>query len=354
MFIRFLGVSAMLVIVGGCNTAAVPGGWVPGVPADPRDPRDPYDPRSPYDPKDSTPARQQLVAVGDEGTILTSTDGYDWFEESSRVDEDLTSIATGRSLFVAVGKAGTILTSRDAITWTRRDSRTDVDLEDVIYTGENFVAVGGDQDSGAVALKSWDGVTWTELDAPSRYTFHAVTHGAGTLVAAARNRNDQDDRSLFTADVSSGSGSDVWSRRQGPDFEDSLHNGDLTMVVGGHRASTSRNGLDWNRRELPSDRKAKAVGYGNYTFVVVGEKGAIFTSRDGDQWDERQSVLSGGNGNGNDNEQELRGVAYGRTGFAAVGRYGKIVTSTDGRNWTREVSGSKEDLVDVVYGPALR
>ena len=49
----------------------------------------------------------------------------------------------GNGRFVAVGEDGTILTSPDGVSWTRRTSGTSNRLEGVAYGNGLFVAVGG-------------------------------------------------------------------------------------------------------------------------------------------------------------------------------------------------------------------
>jgi hypothetical protein len=49
--------------------------------------------------------------VGNNGTILTSTNGATWTEGRSGTSDGLLDIAYGNGTFVAVGYVGTILTS---------------------------------------------------------------------------------------------------------------------------------------------------------------------------------------------------------------------------------------------------
>lgn len=51
-------------------------------------------------------------------TILSSTDGTRWQEETSPTANDLYSVVFADGLWVAVGGSGTILTSRDARQWS--------------------------------------------------------------------------------------------------------------------------------------------------------------------------------------------------------------------------------------------
>ena len=65
-----------------------------------------------------------FVAVGNSGTLLTSSDGTSWTSRTSGSSENLWNSYYGNSTFVTVGNKGTILTSSDGITWTSRTSGT--------------------------------------------------------------------------------------------------------------------------------------------------------------------------------------------------------------------------------------
>src|SRR4051812_13100386 len=67
----------------------------------------------------------QWVAVGEQGTILTSPDGATWTPRTSGFPTRwLVGVGygtpNGNGLWVAVGESGLILTSPDAVTWTAR------------------------------------------------------------------------------------------------------------------------------------------------------------------------------------------------------------------------------------------
>lgn len=57
------------------------------------------------------------VAVGDGGTILTSTNGTTWKEKKSYTSENLQAVYYANSLWVAVGSKGMIVTSKKGISW---------------------------------------------------------------------------------------------------------------------------------------------------------------------------------------------------------------------------------------------
>ena len=101
------------------------------------------------------------VAVGNSGTIVTSTNGTTWTVRSSGVSNHLNSVAfrsaSGQQLFVAVGNSGAIVTSTNGTTWTARTSITNYQLSDVIYANGMFVAVGPND-----IFTSTDGINWTK------------------------------------------------------------------------------------------------------------------------------------------------------------------------------------------------
>jgi len=60
-------------------------------------------------------ANGQYIAVGEAGTILTSSNRTSWIQRYSGVDGRLSAVAFGAGRFVAVGDHGTIVTSVDGI-----------------------------------------------------------------------------------------------------------------------------------------------------------------------------------------------------------------------------------------------
>ena len=76
------------------------------------------------DDSSSTTSSGLFVAVGDNGKILTSSDGTTWTSRTSGTTEYLRGGAYGNSTLVVVGSSGTILTSSDGTTWTSRTSGT--------------------------------------------------------------------------------------------------------------------------------------------------------------------------------------------------------------------------------------
>ena len=92
----------------------------------------------------------QFVAVGNLGTILTSTDGTNWIQQQSGTAIGLWGIAYGNGQFVAEGGPGIILTSADGVKWAKHQPGP---VGPIAYGNGQFVAVGGD-----TVMTSADGV----------------------------------------------------------------------------------------------------------------------------------------------------------------------------------------------------
>jgi hypothetical protein len=113
------------------------------------------------------------TAVGNAGTIMTSSDGITWSSHtaSSGTTNNLHGVTHG-IIYVAVGDAGTIITSGDGATWSAiQNSPTTNNLHQVsaftsIY-GTIYVAVG---DAGTVVVSKDGGATWTAATTPPATT----------------------------------------------------------------------------------------------------------------------------------------------------------------------------------------
>lgn len=99
-----------------------------------------------------------IVVVGDQGTILTTTNGSDWSRYLVPEAPNLSSVAAWPGGFIATGDRGAIHASEDAITWHARTSGTTNWVYRVRPTSEGFLAVG----QNGLILTSPDGFEWTQ------------------------------------------------------------------------------------------------------------------------------------------------------------------------------------------------
>lgn len=278
-----------------------------------------------------------FVAVGEFGTVLTSTDGATWAIQNSGTREELRGVGFGNGIFVAVGGGAAspvILTSRDARQWTRHQTPSGArGLYDVAYGNGRFVIVG---EGARSLLSSSDGVTWTSANSAGYTftdTFEAAAFGQGMFVVAGSGG----------AVLTSPDGR-VWNRQvvdAGVRFL-GLAESDRTFVAVGTLGAIffSADGFNWSGGTSGTDRDLLAITYANNSFVAVGSSGVILTSSDGATWTARTS------GTGAD----LSAIAYGNGRFAAGGLFGAILTSPNLVNWTSHDSGSRAHLNSLCYG----
>jgi hypothetical protein len=241
-----------------------------------------------------------FVAVGDDGTILTSPDGAGWTTRTSGITDYLSGVTYGNGTFVAVGNLigfnpphGSVLTSTDGVQWTERTfgfdySSTIGTQKGVTFGNGTFVAVGI-----SFISSTNGGVTWTNWLGVSGGSIYGVTYGNGTFVAVG------DSGAIFTS----------------PD------------------------GATWDRRSSGTSNYLSGVTYG-YGFVAVGGGGTSLSSPDGITWTTRTSGTT----------KNLLGVTYDNGIFVAVGDDGTILTSTDGATWSTRTSGTTKKLYEVTYG----
>ena len=104
-------------------------------------------------------ANGRIVAVGAQGTILTSTDGISWITRNSGTSATLQGVGSSDALIILVGTNGRILTSTNGTNWANQQSRTANALAGVAWSGGLFAAVG----QAGTIVTSPDGATWTPL-----------------------------------------------------------------------------------------------------------------------------------------------------------------------------------------------
>lgn len=151
---------------------------------------------------DVVAGESKYVAVGNDGLILTSSDGNSWAQSDSGTNQHLYGVAyhydevLDDGYFLAVGAAGTLLTSTDGVTWTARTSGTSQNLYAVTYGIDRsvtasdvyyYVAVGA---AGTVISSQSPSGTWTDQTAYSGTTDDLYTVAKGTrsrFIAAGAN-----------------------------------------------------------------------------------------------------------------------------------------------------------------------
>ncbi len=124
-------------------------------------------------------AAGQYVIAGWNGTLLTSPNGSTWTAQASGTAANLYDLAYGAGTWVAVGAGGTILTSPNGVNWGAAASGTTYDPYDIIYDGCQFVASG----AGSTILTSPDGANWAPDASGSTAGLFGLAAGNGVKVA---------------------------------------------------------------------------------------------------------------------------------------------------------------------------
>ena len=135
-----------------------------------------------------------LVAVGDSGVILNSSNGMadDWTDASAaNAPQALTGVTweSVNSQFLIVGAGSTVL-SGDGSNWTSEDLSNlagAVNLEDIAWLGDRYIAVGK---SGTIVTSNGDGSVWTLQNAGANVattSLNAVANNGVRIVVVGTN-----------------------------------------------------------------------------------------------------------------------------------------------------------------------
>lgn len=207
------------------------------------------------------------------GDIYASTDARTWTLRSptSTTRKSLHSISAGGPLWVAVGDNGTVVTSPDGSAWTLRTSNTARKLAKVLWNGSRYAAFG---DSGAV-LFSNDGIDWTATgNGAHQNLFDAVWTGSMYVVVGS------DDRIFLSTD-----GVDWTTKALGnASVLNRIAWSDSILLVGGTNGSlfTSTDGSTWTSRSFGSTAITSATWTGRH--FLLGTRSGLYTSTNGVAW----------------------------------------------------------------------
>jgi hypothetical protein len=120
----------------------------------------------------------EFIAVGDTGTILSSTNGVSWTVQTSNISSNLNGIAWSGNVYVSVGETGTIISSVDGINWNVQTSGTTINLNSVAYAnGVGIFATVGD--NGFISISN-NAVTWTEQTSNTSTQLNSVASPASS------------------------------------------------------------------------------------------------------------------------------------------------------------------------------
>lgn len=223
-----------------------------------------------------------FVAVGSSkrGThggqlIATSTDGATWAEQGQPDHMALVDVAFGNGAFVAVGVGGALLRSTDGERWRTVDSGTATQLNGVSYVGDRFVVVG----YGGTWLTSPDGVAWATQLQKVDLGFGRAVFGNGVYLSFATLYPDG---RPHQAKVWRSSDLATWTAQDVTGCEGLVRGGfaEGRFVIAGSGIRSTVDGVEWTTEEPPSAAftSANDAAWTGSSWIVVGNQGVIFTS----------------------------------------------------------------------------
>ncbi|MCL4180937.1 MAG: hypothetical protein KJ072_24715 [Verrucomicrobia bacterium] len=225
------------------------------------------------------------VAVGQRGIILVSPGLQDWQLVPSGTTNTLRSVTFGEGGFVAVGDSGVVVSSRNGTEWTRQNADSTQDLRGVCFGSAGFVAVG----AGGTLLHSRDGGEWTQQTSRTTDRLNGVTWRDGWYVAVGEGgtvRSSPDGVTWFSEDME-------WSSAELLAIVRSDH-GEFMAVGPGGTITTAivwDSKLSWGNGSLGYFGGLTSVAYGNGAFVATAQDATTLYSGDGADWIWRKRLL---------------------------------------------------------------
>ncbi|UJF34090.1 stalk domain-containing protein [Paenibacillus hexagrammi] len=320
------------------------------------------------------------AAVGDDGTILTSSDGDHWEHEASGVSGNVKAVATNGSQFVAVGDHGALVTSNDGKSWTKASVN-------VPYTLGQFIQ-GSDRDDYS---SRYPDINWNEPFTQANLQFTEViwdgwryaavgelTYATGRTILMSRfiecYSTDGHDWGFQMMGVEPQLSSMDTGSKYPQELGELVYTGSMYLLTAGSYILTSSDLYDWTVHDPGIKGELAGLAFHGGQFVAVGWDGAlgmgenkprltgiVYTSTDGINWSEVVLDASLGSTDVEWAKKELdyNGFAYidmntilwDGNQFVVGGNMGIVLTSPDGRNWKveKESEGSFNPMSYVKY-----
>lgn len=298
----------------------------------------------------------QLVAVGQGGTVIYSTDGgVNWNNGAGiGAGDDLTSLSFSGGTVVAVGKNGRVVRSVDSgVNWTEENPGAGPDLKKAVATfidNSIVVAVGKKDGGNFTVFRSTDsGDNWTQLTNPNvpggGLDLNAVSFSGDIGVAVGQKDGGNftllrtTDKGLNWTQVSLAGGNDL----NAVAFVSPLD----VVAVGkaGVAVYSSDAGATWTKiAPDPGAADLRLIAFNGNNVIASGKKNGgfniIYSQNKGVTWN--TATINGGTAN------DIKALASTSSIMAAVGNAGTILESTDGgANWDAQISGVGTNLVGV-------
>ena len=276
---------------------------------------------------------EQLVAVDYGGKLLTSADGINWSGQISPTSVFLHRVAVGNGRAVAVGDNGTILSTDDATTWIESSTGPIGRLSDVVWNGQIFIASGNQ-----FVVRSSNAEVWVEHEQSREFM------NISSMVWTGSEFFSIGDTGMGSSDGVLWQKPDSWLS----DFRASALVKTDTQLVAFPKmfmntVYLSNDALEWTvqttNSDLPSFLRVNDMQWTGSQIVAVGWDGLIMTSPDGQTWTPQNSGTS----------DNLNASTWTGLQIVAVGQNGTVLTSADGISWTVQNSGINSNITDIIW-----
>ena len=208
-----------------------------------------------------------IVAADSKGTVTTSTDtqAYGvWKDTDPGFGQPLRGVAYGRDRFVAVGGQGTVITTTTGTNWTKLESGIQTNLWGIAFVNDQFVAVGE-----KTVITSSDGLSWSAHAADANLRGVTFKHGLYAAVGL-EGKILTSTNAVEWVSQPSGTTNDLYA----------ISNDAHQFVAVGNSATilTGRDGTNWTARTSPRKIALRGVAFGDGTFVAVGDRWTVLES----------------------------------------------------------------------------
>jgi len=268
----------------------------------------------------------RLVATGDGGTVLISTNGLDW-ESHLRFDDNgepihMGAVAFGNGVFVSTRNYYGSWVSTDGVNWLRTYGP---DVDSVVFCGGRFR--GGN-------MVSSDGTNWNYLTLPFGAQVNGAAFGNGATVLVGNS-------GTIAVSLNGGSSWTVPNTGATQDLTCVAFDGQQFIAAGWHGALfVSSNGFNWVNKSFGNEYYFLAaasmpglVAVAGYSYAAVQNTNiTLIPTTD---------------------PAAVRGMTIMNSEFWAVGEGGRILRSTNGINWTEVSSRLPLTSTTSFYGVAF-
>ncbi len=196
-----------------------------------------------------------FVAVGDDGAIMTSTDGVDWVRKESGIETTLVAVAAFGPDIVAVGDDIVLLSTDHGDSWSVKYRPVSVGFGAVALNSSQFVVGGFDFESTTetITISEDRGETWEVVDEDPNQDFpiNDLAYGNGYFVATTWRSTSPGGRVKVSADGRQWNEILLSDDVEATWFSMVMHDGDQFAVAGYSGVSMSMDGLNWTQKQTP-------------------------------------------------------------------------------------------------------